>query len=76
VSDRDAFAIADTNRLPLLWPAEPTFASDSPFRVVAIAYPYRDQGWLPDGEGGILLTVALASIVIGAAALKPLGVQI
>jgi len=44
--------------------------------VVAIAYPYRDQGWLPDGEGGILITVALASMVVGALALKPLGVQI
>jgi hypothetical protein len=76
VSSRDSFAISDADRLPLLWPAEPAFASDSPFRVVAIAYPYRDQGWLPDGEGGILLIVALASIVIGAAALKPLGVQI
>lgn len=76
VSSRDWLALADADRLPLLWPAEPAFASDSPFRVVAIAYPYRDQGWLPDGEGGILITVALASIVIGAAALKPLGVQI
>lgn len=76
VSERDSFAFTDTLRWPLLWPAEPAFAVDSPFRVVAIAYPYRDQGWLPDGEGGILLTIALASILIGAAALKPLGVQI
>ena len=76
VSYRDMFAIADADRLPLLWPAEASFSSESPFRVVAIAYPYRDQGWLPDGEGGILITVALASIVVGALALKPLGVQI
>lgn len=76
VSSRDWLALTDTDRWPLLWPAESAFPSDSPLRVVAIAYPYRDQGWLPDGEGGILLTVALASIVIGAFALKPLGVQI
>lgn len=76
VSNRDWLALADTNRLPLLWPAEPAFDSASPFRVVAIAYPYRDQGWLPDGEGGILITIALASMLIGAVALKPLGVQI
>lgn len=76
VSNRDWLNVSDTNRWPLLWPAEPSFASDSPFRVVAIAYPSRDQGWLPDGEGGILITVALASMLIGALALKPLGVQI
>ncbi len=76
VSSADWLSISDPNRWPALWPAEPAFASDSPFRVVAIAYPYRDQGWLPDGEFGILLTFVLASMLFGVVALKPLGVQI
>jgi len=76
VSSRDWLAISSPEHWPALWPAEPAFASDSPFRVVAIAYPHRDQGWLPSGEGGILLTFVIASMVFGAAALKPLGVQI
>jgi len=76
VSSRDWLALTDPDRWPVLWPAEPAFASDSPFRVVSIRYPEHDQGWLPNGEIGILTTVALASIVIGAFALKPLGVQI
>lgn len=76
VSSRDWLSISDTERWPLLWPAEEPFASDSPFRVVAIAYPSRDLGWMPGGEFGILLTVAVASMLFGAAALKPLGVQI
>lgn len=41
-----------------------------------IAYPARDLGWLPGGELGILATLVVASMVIGAAAIKPLGVQI
>jgi len=62
---------------PLLWPAEPAFGSDSPFRRVALQnYPDRDQGWLPDGIGGILLTLIVASMLFGVAVLKPLGVQI
>lgn len=76
VSSSDWLAISDPDRWPALWPAEPAFSSDSPFRVVAIRYPHRDQGWLPDGEFGILLTFVVASMVFGAVALKPLGVQI
>lgn len=76
VSSADWLSISDPNRWPALWPAEPAFPSDSPFRVVAIAYPYRDQGWLPEGEFGILLTFVIASMIFGVAALKPLGVQI
>lgn len=76
VSSADWLAVSDPDRWPALWPAEPAFESDSPFRVVSIAYPYRDQGWLPEGEFGILLTFVLASMVFGFAALKPLGVQI
>lgn len=76
VSSADWLAVSDPDRWPALWPAEPAFEADSPFRVVSIAYPYRDQGWLPEGEFGILLTFVLASMVFGFAALKPLGVQI
>jgi hypothetical protein len=76
VSNRDWLDVLDAERLPLLWPAEPAFSSDSPFRGVSIAYPHRTLAWMPDGEGGILIAVAVASIVIGAFALKPLGVQI
>ena len=76
VSSADWAAISDPDRWPALWPAEPAFSSDSHFRVVAIAYPHRDQGWLPDGEIGILVTFVVASMLFGAVALKPLGVQI
>jgi hypothetical protein len=76
VSSRDWYLVSDTERWPALWPAEAAFAADSPFRVVAIAYPTRSQRWLPDGELGILLTVVVASMVFGAIAMKPLGVQI
>jgi hypothetical protein len=60
----------------MLWPAEPHFTSASPFASIAIAYPYRDLGWVPDGEMGILLVLIGASMLFGFAALKPLGVQI
>jgi hypothetical protein len=76
VSSADWLAVSDPDRWPALWPAEPAFEADSPFRVVSITYPYRDQGWLPEGEFGILLTFVLASMLFGFAALKPLGVQI
>ena len=62
---------------PFLWPAEPAFAADSAFRSITLeGYPDRDQGWMPSGIGGILLTLIVASMVFGIAVLKPLGVQI
>ena len=76
VNNRDWYRLSDPDHWPALWPAEPGFASDSPFASVAIAYPDRDLGWLPGGEGGILLTFFVASMLFGIAALKPLGVQI
>lgn len=76
VSSSDWLAFTDTERWPVLWPAEPAFSSDSPFRAVAIAYPTRELRWLPDGEGGILIAIVVASMLFGAVALKPLGVQI
>jgi hypothetical protein len=76
VNSGDWYRLTDPNHWPALWPAEPGFASDSPFACVAIAYPERDLGWLPGGEGGILLVFVLASMAFGLVALKPLGVQI
>jgi len=76
VSVRDWYRLTDPDHWPALWPAEPAFASDSPFRSIALTYPHRDLGWLPDGEMGILLTFVIASMLVGFLALKPLGVQI
>jgi hypothetical protein len=59
-----------------LWPAEPTFAPESPLDSVRFAYPDRDLGILPGGAFGVLLTFFLASIVFGIAVLKPLNIQI
>ena len=70
------YKLHDPEHCSLLWPAEKGFSSDSPFEVAAIAYPMRDQGWLPSGEVGILITFVLASMLFGFIALKPLGVQI
>jgi len=76
VSSRDWYRLDDPDHWPVLWPAEPAFAADSVFRGIALAYPQRDLGWLPGGELGILITIVVASMVVGAAAIKPLGVQI
>ena len=76
VSTRDWYRVDDPDHWPALWPAEPAFGSGSPFRAVALSYPHRDLGWLPDGELGILVTFVLASMAVGFLALKPLGVQI
>lgn len=76
VSARDWYRVDDPDHWPVLWPAEEAFDADSAFRAIALAYPQRDLGWLPGGEVGILITIVVASMVIGAAAIKPLGVQI
>ena len=61
-----------------LFPAEDTFAADSPLADVSFTYPTRDLAFwvLPDGEAGILLVFFLGSIVFGIAVLKPLNIQI
>lgn len=76
VRSGDVFSVLSPESWPVLWPAEAGFESDSPFQSIAIAYPSRDLGWLPGGEGGILLVVIVASMAFGVVALKPLGVQI
>jgi len=59
-----------------LWPAEPTFASDSPLDSVSFVYPDRELALLPGGAFGVLMTFFLSSIVFGIAVLKPLNIQI
>jgi hypothetical protein len=66
----------DPDACSMLWPAEPGFTRSSPFSSIAIAYPYRDLGWMPGGEIGILIVLVVASMVFGLLALKPLGVTI
>jgi hypothetical protein len=61
----------------LLWPAESSFASSSPFARVQFEYPERDLGWLPGrGPFAILVTLVVASMAFGFLVMKPLGVQI
>ncbi len=76
VNNRHWYDLTDPNHWPVLWPAEAGFDAGSAFASVAIAYPSRDLGWLPGGEGGILVTFVVASMLFGVAALKPLRVQI
>ena len=76
VNNRDWYLLTDPNHWPALWPAEAGFVSTSAFREIVVAYPTRDLGYLPSGEGGILLVFVLASMLFGALAIKPLGVQI
>jgi hypothetical protein len=76
VNNRDWYRLTEPDHWPALWPAEAGFAKSSPFREIALAYPTRDLGFLPSGEGGILLTFVVASMIVGFLALKPLGVQI
>jgi hypothetical protein len=60
----------------LLWPAEDTLASDSPFQRVRLEYPERKMVLLPDGPAGILLAFLIASMAAGILVLKPLKIQI
>ena len=76
VSNGNWFKLTDPDHWPVLWPAEPGLPSDSALGSIAITYPLRPVRYWPDGELGILLGIVAASMVIGAFALKPLGVQI
>lgn len=60
----------------LLWPAEDTVSSDSPFARIRVEYPDSDLGWFPGGTGGVLLVFLAASMLFGALAIKPLKIQI
>jgi len=51
----------------VLYPAEPGLPSDSRLASVQVAYPTRDLGWMPGGEGGILGVFFVLSIVAGLA---------
>jgi hypothetical protein len=60
----------------VLWPAEDSFPSGSPFRRIAFEYPDADLGWLSSGPGGVLLVFLVSSMLFGALAIKPLKIQI
>jgi hypothetical protein len=65
-----------TGLATLLWPAEGSLAGTGLSRV-SFVYPESDLGWLPGhGPLGVILVFLVASMVVGFAALKPLGVQI
>ena len=76
VSASEWYRLHDVEHCALLWPGEPAFAADSPFRSVAISYPSRKIPWLPDGEVGMLATFFIVCMAFGALLIKPLGVQI
>lgn len=59
-----------------LWPAEDRFPGDCPIARVAFEYPERELRFLPDGPFSIIVIFFIASMVFGAAILKPLGIQI
>ena len=59
-----------------LWPAEQTFASDSSFERIVIAYPDRELAWMWDGAGGVFMMFLLVAFVIGGAAIKIFDIQI
>ncbi|MDZ4773056.1 MAG: hypothetical protein SGI72_07960 [Planctomycetota bacterium] len=60
----------------LLWPAEDSFPSNSPFRRIAFEYRDADLGWLPSGPGGVVLVFLVSSMLFGALAIKPLKISI
>jgi len=62
--------------LSWMFPAEDTLGAGSPLASVEFHYPNRELAYIPDGEIGILVVFFLASIVFGAAVIKPLRIQI
>ena len=60
----------------LLWPAEPTLPSDSGLEQISFRYPEHVLPWVPAGPSGVLLFFLVVSMIFGAAAMKPLKVQI
>jgi len=50
-----------------LYPGEESLPRDSAVRTIKLQYPERDLGWMPGGEGGILGTFFVLSIVAGLA---------
>jgi hypothetical protein len=76
VAEREWYRLHDVEHCALLWPGEPAFEADSPFRSVSILYPSRKIPWLPDGEVGMLATFFIVCMAFGALLIKPLGVQI
>lgn len=62
-----------------LYPGEASLAGSSPFSEIRFGIddiPARDLGWLPGGEGGILMVFFLLSIVAGLALKGVFGVTL
>ncbi|MDG2148132.1 MAG: hypothetical protein P8N09_01275 [Planctomycetota bacterium] len=59
-----------------LYPGEAALPSDSPVQEIRLAYPDRKIPFLPDGEGGILLSFFLLSIGAGLALKGVFGVTL
>ena len=62
-----------------LYPGEPALAGSSPFQEIRFGIddiPARDLGWLPGGEGGILMVFFVLSIVAGLALKGVFGVTL
>lgn len=60
----------------ILYPGEAPLPGDSAVHSIEIAYPERELGWLPSGEGGILLTFLGLSLVAGFALKDLFGVTL
>ncbi len=59
-----------------LYPGEAALASDAPVKEIRLKYPDREIPWLPDGEGGILLSFFVLSIGAGLALKGVFGVTL
>jgi hypothetical protein len=51
----------------LLFPGEDMLPPDSSVHTIRMDYPTRDLGWMPGGEGGILVSFFVLSILAGLA---------
>ena len=59
-----------------LYPGETALPSGSVFETILITTPERDLSPFPSGEGGILLWFFAASLIVGFALRKRLGVTL
>jgi hypothetical protein len=60
----------------LLWPAEDSFTTDSPFERVSFTYPDGHLAWFPAGPAGVIIVFLVASMAFGLIVMKPLGIEI
>jgi hypothetical protein len=60
----------------LLYPGEPPIPGGSPIESITLAADTRPLGWVPDGEGGILIWAMVLSMVAGVALKDVFGVTL